>query len=85
MDVVFGKLYHWIKAHRQVYYKFFNFFSEIALPFREKKTHIEKYYPFPGYKIKPTNDSEYTEFHFGCDIICLPLQNRCRLQCMVNS
>jgi hypothetical protein len=50
-----------------------------------KKNHVEKYDPFPRYKIKPTNDSEYTEFHFDCHIICLPLQNRCRLQCLVNS
>jgi hypothetical protein len=54
-------------------------------PLPLKKNHVEKYDPFPRYKIKPTNDSEYTEFHFDCHIICLPLQNRCRLQCLVNS
>ena len=51
------------------------FRSHIPLP--QKRSHIEKYDPFPRYKIKPTNGSEYTEF--DCHIICLPLQNRCRL------
>ena len=60
MDVVFRRLYHWIKAHRQVCYKIFNFFPGGYPPLPRKNLHIEKYYPFPRYKIKPTNDSEYT-------------------------
>jgi hypothetical protein len=63
----------------------FSIFFRCHLPLPRKRTHIEKYYPFPKYKIKPTNGSEYTKFHFDCHIICLPLQNRCRLQCLVNS
>ena len=63
----------------------FSIFFRGRLPLPRKRPHIEKYYPFPRYKIKPTNGSEYTKFHFDCHIICLPLQNRCRLQCLVNS
>jgi len=52
-------------------YKFFNFFrGRLLLP--RKKTHIEKYYPFPRYKIRPTNGSEYTKFHFISHYLLAP-------------
>jgi hypothetical protein len=40
--------------------------SGVTFPF-----HIEKYDPFPRYKIKPTNGSECTKFHFDCHIYLL--------------
>ena len=50
-----------------------NFFkSHIPLP--RKRPHIEKYFPFPRYKIKPTNALYFT---LTVTLICLPLQNRC--------
>ena len=50
-----------------------NFFkSHIPLPL--KRPHIKKYFPFPRYKIKPTNALYFT---LTVTLICLPLQNRC--------
>jgi hypothetical protein len=44
----------------------FSIFFRGRLPLPRKRPHIEKYCPFPSYKIKPTNGSEYTKFHFDC-------------------
>ncbi len=44
-----------------------NFFKS-HIPLLRKRPHIEKYFPFPRYKIKPTNGSECTIFNFDCHI-----------------
>jgi hypothetical protein len=49
----------------------FSIFFRGHLPLPQKRPHIEKYYPFPRYKIKPTNGSECTKFHFPQAKHCL--------------
>ena len=44
-----------------------NFFKR-HIPLSRKRPYVEKYFPFPRYKIKPTNGSECTIFHFDCHI-----------------
>ena len=43
-------------------------------PLPQKRPHIEKYYPFLRYKIKPTNDSECTKFHFDSHLFACPFK-----------
>ena len=57
------------------------FKSHIPLP--RKRPYIEKYFPFPKYKIKPTNGSECTIFHFDCHIDLLAPSKQ--MLCLVNS
>jgi hypothetical protein len=47
MDVVFRRLYHWIKAHRQVCYKIFNFFPRGLSSPSAKKPPYRKILSFP--------------------------------------
>ena len=50
----------------------FLFFFRGHLPLPRKENLIEKYYPFPRYKIRPTNGSEYTKFHFISHYLLAP-------------
>jgi hypothetical protein len=50
----------------------FSIFFWGCLPLPRKRSHIEEYYPFPRYKIKPTNGSEYTKFHFDSHYLLTP-------------
>jgi hypothetical protein len=67
-DVVFGRLYISLdkssSASLLISVIHFSIFFRGRLPLPRKRPHIEKYYPFPRYKIKPKNGSEYTKFHF---------------------
>jgi hypothetical protein len=72
--VVFGRLYISLdkssSASLLISVIHFSIFFRGTLP--RKRSHIEKYYPFPRYKIKPTNGSEYTKFHFDSHYLLTP-------------
>ena len=69
MDVVFGRLYISLDKSSSTSLLISVIKKNSShIPLPRKRPHIEKYYPFPRYKIKPTNGFECTKFHFDCHI-----------------